>query len=242
MQLIIIHARHELFLDVQVDAPPNTMALWCSKCKVTLSFNAQIICQMHSARHLQPSFPQSCRHEAPQSQSQLLGGARWILIAGFTLQSFKMKETDINFPRQDMGTTPRAEKPRERKVLKCEECGTLLGHSQQCPNPRCRGPRRNPNYSFRYPQVPIPVQLLRGERDADSPSLNKDAPPGLSSRGLGDSSVQNWKDSSYLDEVWSLLILNHPIQTALAFSISYAQPLQSLLHKALPSFRADILD
>ena len=50
--------------------------------------------------------------------------------------------------------------------------------------------------------MPIPVQLLRGEREGhSSPNLLKDAPPGLNSRGLGDSTVQSWKDSSYLDEV-----------------------------------------
>ena len=107
----------------------------------------------------------------------------------------------MTFPRQDMGTTPqRSEKVTSRRLAKCEACSTPLGHSQQCPNPRCKGPRRNPNYSMRYPQVPIPVHL-RGERDSDSPSLVKDSPPGLQPRGLGDSTVQSWKDSSYLDEV-----------------------------------------
>ena len=117
-------------------------------------------------------------------------------------QSFKLKDTDINFPRQDMGTTPRSERAASKRIQKCEDCGTPLGHSQQCPNPRCKGPRRNPDYSFRFPQVPIPVQLLRGEQgDKDSAPLAKEPPPRLHSRGLGDSSVQNWKDSSYLDEV-----------------------------------------
>ena len=118
------------------------------------------------------------------------------------MQSFKLKDTEISFPRQDMGTSAQREKVSSKRVTKCETCGTLLGYSQQCPNPKCKGPRRNPNYSLRLPQMPIPVQLLRGEREGhSSPNLLKDVPPGLHSRGLGDSTVQSWKDSSYLDEV-----------------------------------------
>lgn len=119
------------------------------------------------------------------------------------MQTFKLKDTDVSYSRQDMGATPRSEKGSSKRATKCEACSTPLGHSQQCPNPKCRGPRRNLNYSLRLPQMPIPVQLMRGERDGDasSPSLMGDGAPGLNSRGLGDSTVQSWKDSSYLDEV-----------------------------------------